>query len=121
MDDAHYSSDAPGEEEPLCRACHKRLERGHTIQNYYCKPEPIFYGVGPRYLGIELEIDGAGQDDYAARHILRAANALEEHLYIKSDGSLDDGMELVTHPMTLDYHLNQMPWNDVLNEAGALG
>ena len=104
-----------------CEECWNKISTQKSIHEYNYKPEPIYYGVGPRYLGIELEIDGAGQDAYAARHILRAANTLEEHLYIKSDGSLDDGMELVTHPMTLDYHMNQMPWNDVLNEAWALG
>ena len=24
------------------------------------------------------------------------------------------GLELVTHPMTLEYHLNEMPWAEVL-------
>lgn len=26
-------------------------------------------------------------------------------------------MELVTHPMTLDYYMNFMPWDDILDEA----
>ena len=36
--------------------------------------------------------------------ILEIANEYDEHIYIKSDSSLDDGMEIVTHPMTLEYH-----------------
>ena len=37
-----------------------------------------------------------------------------EHIYCKHDGSLEEGFEIVTHPMTLDYHLNQMNWKGVL-------
>lgn len=29
--------------------------------------------------------------------------------------------ELVTYPMTLDYHLHEMPWSDVLSKAASLG
>lgn len=105
----------------FCEDCWNKLYEQKQIHEYSYKPCPIFYGNGPRYFGLELEIDGAGRDEYAARHILGAANALAKHLYIKTDGSLDDGMELVTHPMTLDYHMNHMPWNDVLDEARALG
>ena len=121
MDDAHYSSDAPGEEEPLCRACHKRLERGHTIQNYYCKPEPIFYGDGPRYFGVELEIDSGGESNVNAEELLQIANTGEERACCKHDGSLEDGFEIVTHPMTLAYHQESMPWAELLRKAAELG
>lgn len=104
-----------------CEDCWNEISPKKSIHEYSYKPVPIFYGMGPRYLGVELEIDGAGQDDYAARHILGAANASAEHLYIKTDGSLDNGMELVTYPMTLDYHMNYMPWNAILDEARSLG
>ena len=104
-----------------CEDCWNQLSAQRAIHEYSYKPFPIFYGTGPRYLGVELEIDGAGRDDYAARHILGAANGLSEHLYIKTDGSLDEGMELVTYPITLDYHMNHMPWNAILDEAKSLG
>ena len=45
------------------------------------------------------------------------ANIHDELLYIKTDGSLDDGMELVSHPCTLDYHCNEFPWEDILHCA----
>lgn len=112
---AYYDDD----EEPYCHNCWEQTMR--PIHEYSYKPIPIFYGDGPRYLGVELEIDNGGKDHYAANHILNAANGNAEHLYIKSDGSLDCGMELVTHPMTLDYHMNFMPWDDILDEAKHLG
>ena len=112
---AYYDDD----EEPYCHNCREQTMR--PIHEYSYKPIPIFYGDGPRYFGVELEIDNGGKDHYAANHILNAANGNAEHLYIKSDGSLDCGMELVTHPMTLDYHMNFMPWDDILDEAKHLG
>lgn len=115
--EAYYDDD----NDPYCGHCWDGIRKNTTIHEYNYKPEPLFYGDGPRYLGIELEIDGGGKDNDSARSISDAANAEEEHLYIKSDGSLDCGMELVTHPMTLDYHMNHMPWDAVLDEARELG
>lgn len=43
------------------------------------------------------------------------------HIYCKHDGSLEDGFEIVTHPMTLDYHTNEMPWESVLRKVRSLG
>lgn len=87
---------------PLCSHCYTRATRNRAIHDYYYKPDPIFYGSGPRYFGVELEIDGAGEDDASAQTLLRIANRREELLYCKHDGSLEEGFELVTHPMTLD-------------------
>ena len=87
------------------------------IHEYSYKPEPIFYGDGNRYFGIELEIDGAGKDDDYAEELLDIANAHADLLYIKTDGSLDDGMELVSHPCTMDYHINEFPWEDIMHSA----
>lgn len=108
-------------QDEYCEDCWNELSAQRVIHEYSYKPAPIFYGSGPRYLGVELEIDDGGNDNYAANHILGVANGMAEHLYIKSDGSLDCGMELVTHPMSLDYHMTYMPWRDVLDEAKHLG
>lgn len=60
-DEAYYDRDDPDEEEPLCHACYTRTAGDRAIQDYCYKPEPIFYGDGPRFFGVELEIDGAGE------------------------------------------------------------
>ena len=114
------------------------------IHDYGYQPEPIFYSTdkdldsfndsnddsftaailppSTRYMGVELEIDCAGEDDEAAEDILYEANYDGiERLYIKHDGSLNEGMELVTHPMTLDYHCTVMPWDHVVGTAKQLG
>ena len=109
------------ENEAYCETCWNEISGRAAIHEYSYRPDAIFYGSNDRYFGVELEIDCAGKDPDYARIILDVANENTEHLYIKSDGSLNDGMELVTHPMTLDYHLNSMPWCNVLAAARSLG
>lgn len=118
-DDMHFLSD--DDSDGYCADCYARQSRSRSIQSYCYKPEPIFYGDGHRYLGVELEIDGAGESNDHARLIQVAANRDLPHIYIKHDGSLDAGLEIVTHPMTLDYHQHEMPWSDILQQALDLG
>ncbi len=104
----------------LCPDCYHQRWLDRTIQDYCYKPEPIFYGEGPRYFGVELEIDGGGEDSYHAQELMEIANARRPHAYCKHDGSLEDGFEIVTHPMSLDYHMNDMPWAAVMEKAREL-
>lgn len=69
---------------------------------------------------MELEIDGAGKDDDYAMELLEIANENDDHIYIKTDGSLDDGMEIVTHQMSLDYH-KDFCWEDIMHHTVFLG
>ena len=118
-DDTYYRD--VDDDEPFCYECWSRYHDTHRIHDYNYKPTPIFYGKGPRYFGVELEIDGAGELETKAEDIEEVANGDgTERIYIKHDGSLDDGMELVTHPMSLDYHLHEMPWREVLQKAISL-
>lgn len=104
-----------------CHDCYEEeRDKCQYIHDYGYKPEPIFYGDGKRYFGIELEIDGAGKGSDYAEELLDIANMRDEHIYIKTDGSLDDGMELVSHPMTLEYH-KEFCWEDIMHHAVRLG
>jgi len=103
-----------------CERCYH--EKTQIIRNYSYKPPVIFYGKGERFLGVELEIDKGGKDTDNAQELLEIANnSKKQHLYIKTDSSLDDGLELVTHPMTLDYHLNKFNWESILRTAVNIG
>lgn len=104
----------------FCHECYQRIRKNAAIHEYSYKPEPIFYGDSNRYFGVELEIDGAGKDDGYAEELLDIANMREDHIYIKTDGSLDDGMEIVTHPMSLEYH-KDFCWEDIMHHAVRLG
>lgn len=85
------------------------------------KPSAVFYGGIPRYFGVELEIDFGGHNDRNAQLLLESVNKDAEFIYIKTDHSLCDGLEIVSHPMTLDYHMHCFDWKSLMNTAAALG
>jgi hypothetical protein len=117
-DDCFYEEGDDDGDTPFCERCFGK-ER-HVIKSYSYKPYPVFFGNG-LYLGVELEIDGGGENNPNAEKILSIANKDAEHVYIKHDGSLNNGFEIVTHPMSLDYHMSHMPWSEMLAKAVELG
>ena len=95
-----------------CRHCIEDHTNG-TIHDHDYKPDPNFYGVGNYFYGVELEIDH-GSDRFLAAEKIN--NAAKGHVYLKEDGSLTrDGFEIVTHPATLDYHMQAFPWKKILD------
>ena len=116
-DEAWYEE---GGDYPYCRECYNR-KRNRAIKHYGYKPEPIFYGAdSDLYMGVELEIDHGGEDTENAAQILAVANEVGDRVYCKHDGSLSEGFEMVSHPMTLAYHKDKMNWPDVFHEALSL-
>ncbi|SDU67001.1 hypothetical protein [Amycolatopsis keratiniphila] len=116
-----------------CLSCERLIDQGDycvnhidhaaydAIHDYYFKPEPIFHGTGPRYLGMELEINvPRGQ---LAECIDDATGALGELGYLKQDESIARGFELVTHPMSYRWALESFPWHllDNLQAKGCTG
>ena len=113
--DAYFDDD----DHSYCSDCWDEHEG--AIHDYNYTPDLVFHGKGLRHFGVELEIDEGGTVNSNAQKLLDIANANAENLYIKTDGSLDEGLELVTHPLTLEYHLNEMPWEQVLRKAQRMG
>ena len=85
-----------------------------TIHDYSYRPDLIFHTTDKDerlFFGMEIELECRNgrydPADYAGR--------LEEYDlgYLKSDGSLNDGFEIVTHPMTHDFFKNEATefWN----------
>ena len=108
VDDARYIDGCV-----YCKFCASDHEA--DILPYSAKPSPVFFGGKRAGYGLELEIDEGNHRQGAARDIMSAG---KDHIYIKEDGSLSgDGMEIVTHPATLDYHVNNFPWNDICRTA----
>ncbi len=100
-----------------CASCAE--EHRGPILSYSYKPNPLFFGGKTAGYGVELEIDDGKHRQNAARDIQDAAG---DHIYIKEDGSLSyKGMEIVTHPATLDYHVNHFPWSDICETALSYG
>lgn len=80
------------------------------LHDYNYKPELKFFNIGneptykncdPMYFGleIELEYEGYGSFSKSVYNIVKD----KPYLYAKHDGSLNNGEEFVTHPMTLEY------------------
>ena len=98
--------------------CYHCADDYRCIHSYTHKPIPRFYGGHAGY-GVELEID-SGDDRLEAARAIQAAGG--DHIYIKEDGSLSYvGMEIVTHPATLEYHVHEFPWDDICRAALSYG
>ena len=69
------------------------------IRGYHKRPTLQFFGEGPKYFGLELECDGsyADGDESDVRHIF---DGHMDKFYFNSDGSLSNGFEAITHPMS---------------------
>lgn len=106
----------------FCNECYEALQMNveNIIEDYYYKPDPIFYGESEdnSYLGIELEVDNT-DGNYDNKLIYQAAESILdnycEQLYLKHDGSLSHGFEIVSHPATLEYHQNEFGWQEIMN------
>lgn len=75
------------------------------IMSYHYRPRPVFYGKptskADPFLGVELEVN-TRQCSSDASYVLNKLG--HNHVYLKHDGSLSNGFEIVTHPHTLDKH-----------------
>lgn len=98
-----------------CSSCEDD-ERSDLIYHYEYKPQPRFHGDGPLFLGAELEInvpDGL-LDDCAST----AMAYLGDLGYLKEDGSIDHGFEIVTHPMSYPWAMDHFPWDMLASLRG---
>lgn len=98
-----------------CRLCNNTRSH-HRIRSYGYKPEPQFFGSHPGvhkdlFFGIEHELElqhGENMD-----RVIEKLDAIDSAkvLYSKHDGSLDNGIEIVSHPMTLEFWRDEYPWD----------
>lgn len=92
----------------LCDACEAEREAEEEtniaeIKNYSYKPAPVFYqGTNDSsnlYMGIELEYE---TERGSLRNLAELwGTYFSNEFYLKHDGSLDHGLEAVSHPATL--------------------
>ena len=97
-----------------CCYCEDCAPNHSGILDYSEKPEPEFYGERSHlHMGVELEVDnGVCVNDFIT-------DAATPEIYFKEDGSLssDGGVEIVSHPCTLDYHKGL--WDNIIDAAKA--
>jgi hypothetical protein len=78
------------------------------IHSYSYRPSPAFFGKGKYHLGFELEVETRNSSRYEGAEL--AQSEFGAHVYLKDDGSLNDGFEIVTHPHTLTEYQNNFNW-----------
>lgn len=110
-----------------CDECNEQVWSGNDhdcdptsglVHSYGYKPRPHFFGNDTYHMGFELEVESRGNSLREGASII--VNALGERVYLKQDGSLDEGFEIVTHPHSLaEYHAN-FEWSalDLLRREG---
>lgn len=116
--------DVIGADHRMCERCAIQFKR-RNIHNYGYKPTPKFKVEGSHdqvetdrsikelLFGVELEIDKGEDDGACATEIVTVC----DDVYCKHDGSLECGVEIVSHPCTLNYHLNDLGWDKIIEVA----
>lgn len=91
----------------LCKRCQ---ERDYVLPYHRYYPPLKFYKKNKDdlglYLGVELEIDGAGESNDTVEIINNHMNKNDHFVYCSHDGSLNEGLEIITQPATLAYHMS---------------
>lgn len=84
---------------------------------YSCdyKPEPLFHFAkskdeNPFFIGVELEIGGSNFSELS-KFLLEK----EKFVYCKEDCSIGVGVEIVSHPGTLDFHMKTPVWENIFS------
>ena len=114
---AHYCEDC---DEYYSTNCDEHSgDDARVIHDYSYRPDPIFHSTDKEerlFFGIEIEVEASRNRSDAAEY----ASRLEGYdlAYLKSDGSLNCGFEIVTHPMTHDFYKNEA--NELWNTLEAL-
>jgi hypothetical protein len=93
-------------------------DSSHLINSYSYKPRPYFFGTATYHMGFELEVESDGNSIKDGAEVV--SNALGERIYLKEDGSLSDGFEIVTHPHSLSEYQDNFDWS-ALGQLRRLG
>jgi hypothetical protein len=103
-----------------CTYNHDEEDDTRLIHDYSYRPDPIFHSGEDEqtrlYFGIEIETEVRGGNYPERTNAAEYAQLLEDKqlAYLKSDGSLECGFEIVTHPMSHHYFMKE---NDLMWEV----
>jgi len=93
----------PDTGEPQLTLCNRCAQQFHSkIHRHDYKPRRFVLSGDPPFYGMELEVDHFPKE--APRHSqkIHTLSENETFFYIKRDGSLENGFELVFHPRSID-------------------
>jgi hypothetical protein len=100
--------------------CDTDHDESRVIHDYSYRPDAIFHQTDEDtrlYFGIEIETEHKQEDNSSRNTAAEYAHRLEsmDLAYLKSDGSLTCGFEVVTHPMSHDFLMTEADdlWNTI--------
>jgi len=99
-----------------CENCHEVDEDSGPIHNYHSYEIPKKIGEGPLWYGVEVEVQYDGDCSVKAQSVLDALNSERDRVLCAHDGSIGNGFEIVSAPMSLDEHRktwDSVRWNQV--------
>lgn len=90
----------------------------NLIHDYSYRPRPHFFGQAKYHFGFELEVESEGNSRKAGASYV--VDRLSPRVYLKNDGSLDEGFEIVSHPHSLEELQKKFNWEvlDGLKKQG---
>jgi hypothetical protein len=93
-----------------CDSCADNTDENgnRIIHDYSYRPDAIFHSTDKNerlYFGIEIEVEDSRYLSESSAYAHRLEGM--ELAYLKHDGSLSCGYEIVTHPMSHDYYKNE--------------
>ena len=117
------------EDQYFCDNCYPEAdENGRLIHDYGYKPEPDFHKMkweNTLYLGVEFEFEmKSGGSISTATEELKSwlvKRKVDSMCYFKEDGSLNNGVEIVFHPFTLQAIHKKFPMRDFISEVKRVG
>ena len=105
----HYCEDCDAS---YVNGCDTDHDESRLIHDYSYRPDLIFHQTDDDtrlYFGIEIETEHKTEDYGYRNDAAQYAHRLEsmDLAYLKSDGSLTCGFEIVSHPMSHDFFMNE--------------
>lgn len=111
--DVDYFEDS---DQHLCRSCQEEVGYRLIGSWNYCPPITFFGSASSPRMGVELETDG-GRNRLNYAKALSKIEGFQNHFWMTDDGSLQDGVEITSHPMSLAYHESLMGLYEEIGET----
>lgn len=124
-------------DEWYCESCAGDYQEFDTYENECCdveRPDRVLnhYSFKPKAVvckrtneadtaltaGCEIEVDGSDTRLLEIREsVCKEIKDYTDRVYMKTDGSLNNGFEIVTHPGTLAHHMYEMPYRFIFSKC----
>lgn len=109
LSNTYWCEDCDGYYVDGCDESHYEEPDSRIVHDYNYRPDPIFHGEkGERlFFGIEIEVEAGNNLNDASNYAYRLEDL--DLAYLKSDGSLNCGFEVVSHPISHNHWKNMVP------------